>query len=168
MIKTWLIISAASFFLELFGVSWESVDDRIAREYPRVSELAVSDLHARLQQSGSGSSPVLVDVREPEEYRVSHLPEARNLVTAAAIADHYPDRNTEIVVYCSVGYRSAGVARQLQEMGYARVQNLRHSIFAWANQGLPLVNDNGTTDKVHPFNRAWGSLLDESRHQYQP
>ena len=165
MIKSWLIISAASFFLELFGVSWDSVDEKIAEEFPGVAMLETSDLHARLQ-SAATAAPVLVDVREADEYRVSHLQAALNLQSAQDIAARFPDPDTEIVVYCSVGYRSAAVARELERLGYGQVQNLRHSIFAWANQGLPLVNASGATDKVHPFNRAWGSLLEKARHQY--
>ncbi|MCI5105231.1 MAG: rhodanese-like domain-containing protein [Pseudomonadales bacterium] len=165
MIKSWLIVSAASFFLELFGVSWDSVDEKIAEEFPGVAMLETSELQAQLR-SAATPAPVLVDVREANEYRVSHLQSALNLQSAQDIAARFPDPDTEIVVYCSVGYRSAAVARELESLGYVRVHNLRHSIFAWANQGLPLVNANGATDKVHPFNRAWGSLLEKSRHQY--
>jgi rhodanese-related sulfurtransferase len=165
MIKSWLIISAASFFLELFGVSWESVDEKIAGEFPGVAMLEISELHSRLQNKAS-AAPALVDVREADEYRVSHLEAALNLQSAEAIAARFPEPDTEIVVYCSVGYRSAAIARELQERGYGRVRNLRHAIFSWANQGLPLVNAAGVTDKVHPYNRAWGSLLEKSRHQY--
>lgn len=163
--KIWLIASAASFFLQLFGVSWDAIDDKIAQRYPQVSSLEVSDLAARLE---AGEAPVVIDVREGEEFAVSHLRAAENIASAEAIAARFPDRNTDIVVYCSVGYRSAEVAQQLADMGYASVLNLRHSIFAWANQGLPMVNDNGSTTLVHPFNRIWGELLDENLRRYSP
>jgi 3-mercaptopyruvate sulfurtransferase SseA len=70
------------------------------------------------------------------------------------------------VVYCSVGYRSAIVAAQLQALGYSNVLNLRHSIFEWAEKGYPLLNEAGDTNKVHPYNRAWGALIDASYHFY--
>ena len=166
MMKSWMIITATSFFLQLFGVSWEAIDEKIVREYPAVNALEVADLATLL--ASTAKHPVIVDVREGREFAVSHLRAAENLSTAQEIARHYPDRETEIVVYCSVGYRSAEVAQQLIELGYNRVVNLRHSIFSWANQGLPLVNSSGETDKVHPYNRIWGSLLDANRHSYQP
>ena len=166
MMKAFFIISAASFFLELFGVSWEAVDEKIARQYPEVAALEVSELAA--QMARQSASPIVIDVRASEEFAVSHLESAQNFSSAAAIAQRFPDRDTDIVVYCSVGYRSAEVARELERMGYRRVLNLRHSIFAWANQGLPLVNNDGETTRVHPYNRIWGSLLDENRHSYRP
>ena len=167
--KVWLVISAASFFLQLFGVSWEEVDARIEREFPDVRLLEVAELAPRLRSQGThADAPVLIDVRDDDEFAVSRLGGAQNIRTAEDIAAQFSDKDTEIVVYCSVGYRSAEIAQHLMNLGYSRVSNLRHSIFAWANQGLPLVSDGGATNKVHPYNRIWGSLLDEEHRQYSP
>ena len=108
----------------------------------------------------------LFDVREPEEYAVSHLKGAQNQPKANMIASKLPDKSTPIVVYCSVGYRSAAVAAELQDLGYTNVLNLHHSIFEWVEKGYPLLNDGGETNKVHPYNRAWGALIDASFHFY--
>ena len=167
--KVWLLISAVSFFLQLFGVSWDAIDARIEREFPDVRLLEVSELATRLQgQSTLTGAPVLIDVRDDDEFAVSRLAGAQNIRNAEAIAAQYPDKDTEIVVYCSVGYRSAQLAQDLMNLGYSHVVNLRHSIFAWANQNRPLVSDGGATNKVHPYNRIWGSLLDEEHRQYSP
>lgn len=165
--KVWLVISAASFFLQLFGVSWDEVDAKIEREFPDVRLLEVSELAPRLLNGGTGA-PLLIDVRDDDEFAVSRLGGARNIKSAGDIAAQIPEKDVEIIVYCSVGYRSARVAQELIDLGYTQVKNLRHSIFAWANQGLPLTDDDGVTNKVHPYNRIWGSLLDEERHQYSP
>ena len=69
--------------------------------------------------------------------------------------------NREVVVYCSVGYRSSAIAASLQELGVS-VRNLRRSIFGWANQGLPLENAAGVTLFVHPFDETWGRLLNNN------
>lgn len=37
--------------------------------------------------------------------------------------------------------------------------NLEGSIFAWANEGRPLVDDKGLATKVHPYDAKWGELL---------
>jgi hypothetical protein len=58
------------------------------------------------------------------------------------------------------------VADELKTLGYTNVRNLHHSIFAWADQGLPMVNAGGRTEKVHPFNRAWGRLVNRELHDY--
>lgn len=160
-----LLVSASLF--GLFGVNWDAIDARIESEFPQVPFISQEDLASRLVGSKQ-NLPALVDVRATDEFRVSHLPGAKNLTTAAAIAAAYPDRDAPVVVYCSVGYRSAAVAAELSSLGYDQVFNLRHSIFAWANADRPLVNAAGPTDKAHPYNFIWGRLLDASRRQYQP
>lgn len=166
-----LIVAASisSFFFGLFGVSWESVDEKIEREFPAVQAVSTEVL-LRRYESLSGNLPVIIDVREGDEFRVSHLDDALNLESADAIADLIARRglgkDAEIVVYCSVGYRSAAVAADLQERGFTQVLNLEHSLFEWANLGYPMINASGSTDKVHPFNRAWSVLVDDSLHAY--
>ena len=105
-----------------------------------------------------------MDIREPEEYAVSSLPNAQLATTAVdalALLDGIP-RDRAIVVYCSVGYRSADVARQLMAAGFSEVYNLEGSIFAWANEGRAVVRSNEVVREVHPFNRKWGQLLERS------
>lgn len=169
MLKLIVSASLSSFFFGLFGVNWDSVDAKIEREFPAVQSVSTDSLHSRYGESGA-ELPLIIDVRELDEYRISHLDGAVNLETAAAIAELVEGRglakDTEIVVYCSVGYRSAAVATQLQEQGYTEVLNLQHSIFEWANKGYPLSSPTGPTDKVHPFNRAWGVLVDDTLHAY--
>lgn len=166
MLSPSVLIILASLF-SWFGVNWESVDARIEQEFPGIAFVGQEELAESLAAS-VGARPVLVDVREAEEFAVSHLEAAANLQTAAAIAARVPDKSTPLVVYCSVGYRSAEVAAELQALGYGNVRNLRHSIFAWASAGRPLVNVGGATDKVHPFNATWGSLIDSTLHSYSP
>lgn len=165
MIKFILAASISSFLSGLFGVSWDSVDEKIDREYPGIDFISTAELHLKTQDE-SAELPVLIDVRRADEYLISHLAGAVNLETGAAIAELVADRDAAIVVYCSVGYRSAGVAAELEELGYSNVVNLRHSLFEWANNDYPMVDAVGTTEKVHPFNRVWGVLVEKSRHLY--
>ncbi|PCI81434.1 MAG: hypothetical protein COB20_01960 [SAR86 cluster bacterium] len=161
--------SVSSFFFGLFGVSWESVDEKIEREFPGVESVATDVLLARYEVSDE-NLPIIIDVREDGEFRVSHLINALHLESAAAISEVIVERglskDTEIIVYCSVGYRSASVAADLQERGFTQVLNLEHSLFEWASNGYPMINASGSTDKVHPFNRAWSVLVDDSLHAY--
>jgi rhodanese-related sulfurtransferase len=142
--------------------NWEEIDKLISRKYPTVAHIEVEELHAALER---GESPLLIDARTPEEYAVSHLPGARNLTSADEVRT---DKETAIVVYCSVGVRSAILAKALQEAGFRRVHNLRGSIFAWANKGYPLWRGDTSADKVHPYDKQWGTLLNRDLHQYQP
>jgi len=119
--------SISSFFFGLFGVSWESVDDKIRREFPSVKSVSTDQLRSRYEEAGE-ILPLVIDVREVDEFGVSHLGDALNLETAQAIVNMVAQRGlgkeTEIVVYRSVGYRSAAVAADLQELGFTRVFNL--------------------------------------------
>ena len=169
MIKLIATASVSSFFFGLFGVSWESVDEKIEREFPGVQTVSTDVLLARYEAADT-TLPIIIDVREIGEFRVSHLDDALHLVSAEAISDVIAERglskDTEIIVYCSVGYRSASVAADLEERGFTQVLNLEHSLFEWANKGFPMTSSSGSTDKVHPFNKAWSVLVDESLHAY--
>lgn len=83
----------------------------------------------------AGKRPVLLDVREPFEYSLCHL-ESSKLILVEELSDRLRElnRNTEIVVYCHVGVRSAGAVRLLREAGFANVRNLQGGIDAWARE----------------------------------
>jgi len=169
MFKLIIAASFSSFFFGLFGVSWESVDEKIQDEFPAVKSISTDALLASYSASSS-ERPLIIDVREVDEFRVSRLDNALNIESADAISTLITQRglskDTEIVVYCSVGYRSAAIAAELQQQGFTQVLNLEHSLFEWANKGYPMTNGARSTDKVHPFNRAWSVLVDDTLHAY--
>ncbi len=144
------------------SAAWRAVDRDLDARFSDVPATTTAALAARL---GTPDAPLLLDARAPAEVAVSRLRGARRVdpdADSAALADALADvdRQREIVVYCSVGARSAGVARRLREVGFAHVENLRGSIFQWANEGRPLVRDGRPVAEVHPYNAAWGRLLD--------
>lgn len=104
---------------------------------------------------------VLLDAREKEEFEVSRIDGALwvgyDEVDLSVLKD--VDPNAEVIVYCSVGYRSEKIAEQVKEMGYTNVKNLYGGIFNWKNTSHPVVNDKGTTEKVHTYNEKWGQWL---------
>lgn len=158
-----VLASITSFLTSLFGVSWESVDRAVSEEFPTVRSISTVTLHQRLRNPAV--APTVVDVRTSEEFAVSHVPTAVNLVAATEIAERFPDIHEEIVLYCSVGYRSAAIAEQMMAMGYTKIRNLHHSLFEWANKGYPMVNKEGGTRYAHPYNRRWGKLLRSGLHK---
>lgn len=164
MLKILVSASLSSFFFGLFGGGWDSVDQKIDSEYPRVNFISSDQL--RINQQSESPFLHVFDVRESEEFAVSHLSGALNYSESSSIAGMVTNKNTAIVVYCSVGYRSAAVADELATLGFTNVRNLKHSIFEWAEKGYPLVNSKGVVQSVHPYNPAWGALIDESLHQY--
>lgn len=111
---------------------------------------------------------VFLDAREPEEYAVSHiqgaLPVGYDHFDLASIQNLPKD--TAIVVYCSVGYRSEKIAEKLIRAGFTRVSNLYGGIFEWVNEDHPVVNEQGPTDRVHAFDRKWGVWLNKGTKVY--
>ncbi len=150
-------------------LKWSAVNRMIAADFPDVPTLTTDSLAARLADS-TAPRPLLLDARSPEEYAVSHLPDARRIDPEA---DSFPaldtlSRDRPVVVYCSVGYRSARVTAQLHHQGFTHVRNLEGSIFRWANEGRPVVRNGTPVDAVHPYDRTWGTLLNDSLHRRSP
>jgi rhodanese-related sulfurtransferase len=141
-------------------MAWTHINRRIRAEYPSVQQISTEEL-ANWLKNPETQQPVLLDTREPEEYRVSHLKDA-GLAGSLAEALNYlskEDTNRTIVLYCAVGYRSAKMAAGLIKKGYREVYNLKGSIFQWANEGRPVYAGGKRTEKVHPYDWKWSRLL---------
>lgn len=147
----------------LYASRWTIVNGAIRREFPDVREISTAELAAWLKDEAR-PAPLLLDSRTRAEYEVSHLPGAEYAGLDSDFILPEEPRDRPIVTYCSVGYRSAKLARQLQALGYTNVRNLRGSIFKWANEGRPVLRDGKTVAEVHPYNGLWGLLL-EKRHR---
>jgi rhodanese-related sulfurtransferase len=109
---------------------------------------------------------LLLDIREKEEYDVSHIEGAEymgyNDYDASLLKDL--PKETPIVVYCSIGYRSEKIGEKIQKLGFTKVYNLYGSIFEWINQGNPVVdNNNNPTDKVHTYNKNWSKWVEDGK-----
>ncbi len=147
-------------------VAWWVVDHWVKWAFPGVPTLSPQRL-ANWLSEGKGPLPILLDVRQDDEFAVSHLPEAHRTPTLDAALALGLDPERPIVAYCSVGYRSARLAAQLQAAGYTQVYNLAGSMFQWANEGRSLVHSGRPTTVVHPYNPRWGLLLKPGL-AYQP
>ncbi|OKH22568.1 sulfurtransferase [Hydrococcus rivularis NIES-593] len=139
---------------------WIAIKFLIRLKFPKVPYISTADLAAWLKED-KAEKPLLLDARTPEEYAISHLQGAE--LIPANLEDLKLDPSKPIVVYCSIGYRSAVAARQLQAMGYEKTLNLEGSIFQWANEQRPVYKGEQVSDRVHPYNRFWGYLLDRDR-----
>ena len=135
-------------------------EEEIRAKFPGVKQLSPEDL-AMWLADGKRAKPVLLDVRAEEEWRVSHLSGAKNSPPGTKPEDALAGvaKDAPVVVYCSVGYRSSAYAEKLQKAGWTNVVNLEGSIFQWANEGRPVVDEKGPVSKVHPYDAKWGELL---------
>ncbi len=133
----------------------------IAARFPAVRWVTTGTL-ARWMGRGGHAGPVILDARAPEEFRVSHLRGARRVdpdledVSSLGI-----DPGARIVVYCSVGWRSGAIASRLEQAGYRQVYNLEGGIFRWANEGRAMYRGDHVVHRVHPYDQAWGRMLDD-------
>ena len=151
---------AIAFELDCKGM--HSLQQLVRVRFPSVPQISTAGLAAWLSDE-KRSRPLLLDIREREEFDVSHLagaiaiaPKARPEVVAILAG-----KKTPIVLYCSVGYRSSAFALRLINAGFADVQNLEGSIFQWANEGRPLEAGGKPVSRVHPYHRWFRRLLKE-------
>ncbi len=104
----------------------------------RVRECTVDDVKKRLDR---GDKFVLVDVREDSEWAADHLPGAIHLgkgVIERDIENAVPDTNSELILYCGGGFRSALAADNLQKMGYKNVISMDGGVRGWREKGYPM------------------------------
>lgn len=149
------------------SISWKAITSLVRTTFPDVPQLSTQDLAAWIH---ARKTLVLLDARKPEEFAVSHLAKAQRIDPNASTFEDLQsiDKNTPIVVYCSVGYRSAELATRLKRAGFKQVYNLEGSIFKWANEGRPVFRDQQEVREVHPYDDAWGKLLNKPLRAYQP
>ena len=111
-----------------------------------------------------GKSVILLDTRSDAEYNVSHLEGARKIDFDDFEKKDVQDipKDSRVVVYCSVGYRSEKIGEQLLDMGFTDVRNLYGGIFQWKNEGFKIVNEKSVeTDSVHTYNKSWSKWLEK-------
>ncbi len=110
---------------------------------------------------------ILLDARAKSEYEVSHLPGAYLIgykQPQLSVVDNL-DTTKDIVLYCSIGYRSEVIANKLKKKGYS-VINLYGSIFEWVNKGYPLHDENGLETKtIHGYDKSWSKWVENKEYR---
>lgn len=90
----------------------------------RISEISVAEARARLAQNPKA---VLLDVREDCEWNAGHAAEAVHLgkgILERDLEKLYPDKDSELIMYCGGGFRSALTCDAAQKLGYRNVSSL--------------------------------------------
>lgn len=140
-----------------------SYDDLVSRAKEHISEVTPAELEQQL------GSVVLVDVREADEHEQGTLPSAIFLsrgVLESQIASRIPDPDSDIVLFCAAGSRSALAAHSLQMMGYRNVRSLTGGFDRWKTEGRPWGPPTGLTpDQRARYSRH--TLLPEVGEQGQ-
>jgi len=168
LLMTGLIVAAVA-LLGTRSIEWFILKQSLRHRFPKVEWITTVQLADWLADTNR-PPPVLLDVRTKDEWNVSHLLGGRRVDPDAPIekANSSISKQTPIVTYCAVGYRSAALAAKLREAGFTNVRNLEGSIFQWANEHRPLVRDNRPVTTVHPYSSLWGRLLtDDARGPFR-
>lgn len=119
--------------------TYSEIMDEARRQVPEASP---DDVKQRI--AGNGNGPVLLDVREKDEFRQGYIPGAISIPRGfleMRIEETVPDKDTPIIAYCAGGVRSLLAGRILNELGYSNVTSMRGGFGAWKNQGLPIQED---------------------------
>ncbi|MGY6543783.1 rhodanese-like domain-containing protein [Arthrospiribacter ruber] len=111
---------------------------------------------------------LFLDTREISEFEVSHIKDAKwvGYDTFSLNAISEIPKNKDIVVYCSIGARSQEIGKKLKEAGYQNVYNLYGGIFHWVNEGHPVFDEHGKTNRVHAYSKTWGIWLNKGDKVY--
>lgn len=122
-----------------------SFQDLIRRARGRVPEIAPSELEAGLA-AGAGAPPLVLDVREPEEWEGGHVPGAAHVprgLLEMRIETLEQDRSRRILVYCAGGNRSLLAAEALLDLGYRDVASVAGGFQRWKAEGREVAMPSG-------------------------
>jgi rhodanese-related sulfurtransferase len=104
----------------------------------RIREVKVEETQAHMQ---SDNGVRLIDVREDNEWEAGRAAGSIHLgkgIIERDIEATVPDKNTEVILYCGGGFRSALAADTLQQMGYTNVFSMAGGWKAWKDSGAPV------------------------------
>ena len=103
--------------------------DEAKRQIAEVTPEQVREMQARNERA------VYLDVREPNEWNLGHLPHAVHLPRGnlETKVEGLIDRNQSVVIYCARGNRSALAALTMKQMGYENVASMARGFLGWAD-----------------------------------
>lgn len=110
----------------------------VAESKERIKEISAQALKSKMDHH---EPMCIIDVREDSEWPAGHIPSAIHMskgIIERDIEKQIPEQETQIVVYCSGGFRCALVAESLQRMGYTQVYSLEDGLRGWAEAGYGL------------------------------
>ena len=125
--------------------------DLVADACERVSEIMPWDLSRSL---AAGHIPLLLDVREPGEFKILKIPGSINVPRGVleqscewnfdeTVPELAKSREQAIVVICRSGNRSVLAAEVMMRMGFSNVVSLKTGVKGWNDYDQPLTDDNG-------------------------
>ena len=105
----------------------------------RVREVDVAETRQRMNEGAE-----LIDVREDNEWEAGHAAGARHMsrgIIERDIVQTYSNKDTELILYCGGGFRSALAADMLQKMGYSKVFSMAGGWKSWKDSNAPIEGE---------------------------
>jgi molybdopterin/thiamine biosynthesis adenylyltransferase/rhodanese-related sulfurtransferase len=109
--------------------------DHLAAVKREIREISAAEAVTRLAEE---PRPVLLDVRERDEYEQGYIPGAIHIPRGnleSRIDNAVADRGTPVIIYCAAGNRSAYAAKTLTELGFSDVVSLTGGFTDWKQNG---------------------------------
>lgn len=106
---------------------------------PQINEVSVDEAEDLLH---SVMAPVLIDVRDADEFAAGHLPHAKHISKGwieAKINTAVPNKETAVILYCGGGNRSALAAYNLQKMGYKHIMSMAGGFKGWKSANKKIM-----------------------------
>ncbi len=112
----------------------KSGTDLINEAKRRIREVTPREVQEMRQR---GENPVLLDVREPNEFNLGRLPQAMHIPrgTLETAIEQRVQRDRKVIIYCASGNRSALAADTMRDMGYEDVASMSGGFRGWAESG---------------------------------
>lgn len=163
------ILSMIPFLTILFSACAQSktYEEKLKSLYRNtVPQIKAKELKKEMENN---PNLIILDTRAEAEYKVSHIKNAKFIdYNSFKIQDlQNISKEAQIVVYCSVGYRSERIGEKLKKAGFKNVLNLYGGIFQWVNEENPVYDsENQATEKVHTYNKKWSVWLENGEKVY--
>ena len=129
--RHWMLTAAA------VGILFMLISSEVARFTRKYAEIGPSEASRMM----SHDEPLLLDVRETNEYRAGYLRDAKHIPLgqlASKIDQIEAWKDKPVIIYCRSGNRSGAACGQLAKQGFTRLYNLAGGIMAWQHDGLPV------------------------------
>ena len=114
-----------------------TAQDLVEKAKQNITMISLEDAKALFDKGGV----VFLDCREPNEYKVGHIPGAINIprgLLEFQVEGKIPDKTANIVMYCKSGGRGCLACESIGDMGYKNVKNMEGGWMAWEKAGYPV------------------------------
>ena len=134
-----------------------SFSDILSQVKRSIHEVSVDETRNQVLGQTPSAAPVLIDIRERDEYEQGFIPRAEWIPRGfleMKIEDLVPERGREVILYCAGGNRSALAARSLVELGYTSVSSMAGGFRAWKQAGHPFERPRTlTAEQIKRYSR---------------